>query len=135
MGNFVHQELATTDVAGAKKFYASVFGWTFRDVTMGDGHIYVMVSSETNEIGGVHTHLPDGTPPNWLGYVGVASVKKTAQKVERGGGKIIMPITEVPGMGSMVVFTSIRLPEVATKASESVVWVTVRSVLSKVCTR
>ena len=41
-GTFAWDELATSDVDGAKKFYGDVFGWTSKDMDMGGGMIYTI---------------------------------------------------------------------------------------------
>ena len=42
-GAFSWNELMTTDVTGAKKFYAEAFGWEFRDEPM-EGMTYTIVN-------------------------------------------------------------------------------------------
>ena len=45
MGNpFVHLELNTTDLAKAKEFYGTLFGWKFEDMDMGPDGIYEDIS-------------------------------------------------------------------------------------------
>ena len=99
MSKFVHMELNTSDVEGAKEFYGGVFGWTFEDMQMPDG-VYAMVEG----VGGIQHNPMADAPSHWLGYVGVESIDDTIDTVERLGGKIVMPETEVPGMGSLAVF-------------------------------
>ncbi len=41
-GTFCWPELGTTDQAGAKAFYTSLFGWTFKDSPMGPDEIYTI---------------------------------------------------------------------------------------------
>ena len=41
-GNFCWVELGTTDQAGAKKFYQSLFGWEAADQPTGPGETYTM---------------------------------------------------------------------------------------------
>ena len=68
-------ELATSDQAGAKSFYTSLFGWTAEDSPMGPGAFYTMFRLGGKDIGGGYTLMPDQVamhvPPNWLVYVAV----------------------------------------------------------------
>ncbi len=102
MGEFVHMELNTSDSGGAKAFYAAVFGWSFQDMPMPNG-TYTMIMAGKEGVGGLYEGLQPGAAPNWLGYVGVASLKATIDKVEKAGGKVVMQDV-VPGMGSFAVF-------------------------------
>lgn len=53
-GVFVWDELLTTDVEGAKRFYGEVVGWEASDVDMGGGETYTLLSSGGVEIGRAH---------------------------------------------------------------------------------
>jgi predicted enzyme related to lactoylglutathione lyase len=44
------------------------------------------------------------TPPNWLPYVTVADCDASAAKVTKLDGKVIVPPTEVPEVGTFAVF-------------------------------
>ncbi|WP_165703825.1 VOC family protein [Enhygromyxa salina] len=103
MSNFVHMELNTSDPEAAKKFYAAVFGWTYQDVQMPDG-VYSMIITPTGGIGGIDKNPTPGAPSAWVGYVGVASIAKTIGVIKKNGGRILVPATEVPGMGKLTVF-------------------------------
>lgn len=100
-----HHELNTSDLAGAKKFYGAVFGWTFDDVPMGDGAVYSMVKSKEGvPFGGFSTNPMPGAPSAWLNYASVASLAKTLGKIEKNGGTVLVPATVIPNMGSFAVF-------------------------------
>lgn len=42
-GTFCWAELATNDQQGAKKFYTTLFGWTFNDNPIGEAGTYTML--------------------------------------------------------------------------------------------
>jgi len=113
MSTFVHMELNTSDPKAAKQFYKAVFGWTYQDTPMPEG-VYTMVSTAEGGIGGIAENPMPGAPSNWLAYVGVESVDQTVAKVEKAGGTVMMPATEIPGMGRFAVFTD---PQGATFAA------------------
>ena len=50
-GSFCWFELATTDQAAAKKFYAGLFGWTANDVPMGSHGFYTMFHLRGQSVG------------------------------------------------------------------------------------
>ena len=103
-GVFVWDELATSDVAGAKAFYADVFGWTARDMDMGDGMTYSIFERPAGgDVGGCMPLTDDmkahDVPPNWLTYIGTDDVDATAEKAEELGATVHMPPTDIPTVG------------------------------------
>ncbi len=42
-------------------------------------------------------------PPHWLVYFGIDDIDSTAAKIESSGGSLMMPKTEVPGPGHILV--------------------------------
>jgi predicted enzyme related to lactoylglutathione lyase len=106
MSKFVHMELNTSDVEAAQKFYKAIFGWKYQKMKMEDGSVYIGFTGDGDGIGGGMQNNPNpGAPSSWTGYVGVASVKKTIAKVEKNGGKVILPEMPIPNMGSLAIFT------------------------------
>ncbi len=103
-GAFSWNELMTTDVDSAKKFYGEVFGWQFRDEPM-EGMIYTIVKAGEREVGGIMAMPPDAgqMPSVWGAYVTVDDVDETARKVEAAGGQIHIPPQDIPGVGRFCV--------------------------------
>ena len=53
-GVFVWDELLTTDIESAKRFYGEVVGWESREMEMGEGNVYTLFSSgATDRAGGM----------------------------------------------------------------------------------
>lgn len=98
-------ELATSDQAGAKKFYTSLFGWSADDSPMGPGQFYTMFRLNGKEIGGGYTLMPDQVamhvPPNWLPYVAVQSADATMEKAKELGGNVYAGPMDVQDYGRM----------------------------------
>ena len=95
-GRFVWYELFTTDLPAARAFYSRVVGWQTMDAQM-PGHDYWMFTMGEKPVTGLMT-LPEdarkmGTPPNWIGYVGVADVDATSAKAKANGGTVYVPPT------------------------------------------
>ncbi len=91
----VHFEIRSTDPDATRAFYAKLFGWTFPDGGA-PGYTYVETGVEGAIPGGV-SPLQGGEPLVTF-FVGVADVQGTLDAAAEGGGKIVQPATEVPGV-------------------------------------
>lgn len=108
MDPIVHFEIPFDDVARAKKFYSSIFGWNLQDWPMPDGSTYVGVHTtpidektrmplKPGAINGGMTKRTKNVPAPVFA-VHVKSIDDTAKKMEAEGGKVMMPKTDL-GMG------------------------------------
>lgn len=106
-GKFCWAELATLDVAAAKKFYGALFGWTFADFPMGEFGEYTIFRINDRDVAAAYPMMPDqraqGIPPNWMSYVSVASADDIAAKTPTLGGTVLAEPMDVFEMGRMVV--------------------------------
>jgi uncharacterized protein len=111
-GAFSWNELLTTDVAGARKFYGQLLGWQFKDMPMGQTS-YTLISVGGKDIGGImHTPPAAGEmPPAWGSYVTVDDVDARCGGAKKLGGNVIVPPTDIPGVGR---FAVIQDPQGAT---------------------
>ena len=121
-GGFCWNELMTPDVEKAKGFYGELFGWTYEAQPM-PGFTYTTIkTSGGDQNGGMVPMLGpqwEGIPPHWMTYFAVASIDDTVAKVEATGGRICVPITEIPGVGRFAVindpeggtFTALQLAQ------------------------
>ena len=100
---FVHVELHTQDVAAAKKFYSSLFGWKLEDMPMPEGGSYTMVNVGEGTGGGMMKNPAPKVPPHWLAYVGVDNVEASTKRAQELGGKIHLGVTKVGDYGWMSV--------------------------------
>ena len=99
-------EIPADDVARAKKFYASLFGW---NITTFPG----APSPDYNHIdtGGADASPDGGLMPRMhaqhtiTAYVRVPSVTRGMAKVAKLGGTVCKPKTAVPGMGYFAICT------------------------------
>ncbi|MDE2614897.1 MAG: VOC family protein [Burkholderiales bacterium] len=103
-GAFSWTELMTPDPKAASEFYASLFGWTFDTMDMGDGPYRVVKVGET-AVGGMMKTPPtaQGMPPAWACYVTVASADATAERCKSLGGKVLLGPVDIPKVGRFVV--------------------------------
>ena len=111
-GVFSWNELMTSDVESAKKFYGELFGWTFEASPSDCCETYHVAKAGDAPAAGLMALPPDvssgGVPSHWGSYVTVDDLNLAAQKTVELGGGIIIPPREIPGMGS---FSVIKDPQ------------------------
>ena len=102
--SIVHFEIPADDLKRAKKFYEKAFGWRISDPWKMD---YFMVETkekgEDGINGGLMLRKNPGQP--FMNYISVDSIDASCKKVEKAGGVIALPKTEIgPGMGWIAAF-------------------------------
>ncbi|HMB69858.1 MAG TPA: VOC family protein [bacterium] len=106
-GSFCWIDLGTTDPAAAKRFYAELLGWEYRENPMPEGGAYTMIRREGRDIGGLYELSPEmreqGVPPNWLSYIAVESADASSERAERAGAEVVMGPMDVMDVGRMAV--------------------------------
>ena len=100
-GHVSWNELVTTDVAAAKKFYSGLFAWT--PEPFGSGMDYTLFKSGDTMVGGLMKCPQPGAPAHWLAYVTVEDVDASAAKAVKLGGKMAVPPFDVPEVGRIAV--------------------------------
>jgi predicted enzyme related to lactoylglutathione lyase len=96
---FVHVELATSDLAKAKDFYAKLFDWELDDSKM-DDYTLIGVGEHEYGVGGGMMKAPmPNMPSSWLAYVAVSDVTTATEKAKSLGATIIKEVTPVEGFG------------------------------------
>jgi hypothetical protein len=97
-GAFSWHELATTDVAGALRFYGELFGWRKgAGHDMGNMGVYQLFEHAGNQVGGMCNVQGPSTPPSWLSYVHVADSDRAVAAAKSAGGRLLHGPMEVPG--------------------------------------
>lgn len=104
-GSFCWPELATSDDGAAKKFYTSLFDWTFEDSPAGPDMVYTTLRKKGKRVGALYKLGPQqkGVPPYWNVYVAVASADAAAKKAKELGGKVFIEPFDVMEFGRMAV--------------------------------
>lgn len=103
-GTFIWNELATSDVEGAKAFYGEVIGWHFEGMPNMNGGTYWIAKSGDEMAGGVMDMppaAPAGTPPHWMSYLAVDDVDAALAKVGVLGGAVLAEPFDIPDIGRM----------------------------------
>ncbi len=100
----MHFEIPANDVEKTRKFYQDLFGWKIEKVPNME---YFMVETvPMDEKGnllrpGLNGGLYKREMPQQhaLNYINVESVEEYSKKVVALGGQVVVPKTEIPGMG------------------------------------
>ena len=115
MGRVVHFEIPTDDIARAKEFYGSIFGWQLQDMQGEAMGLYTLamttpVDEKTQaptEPGAINGGLMkrSGETPSPVITIEVDGIDDALKKIEAGGGSTVHPRTEMGGMGAYAYFT------------------------------
>ncbi len=102
-------DLATTDLAGARVFYAGLFGWEYVDEEMGEMGIgvYSMAMLAGSAAAAIYESGPGQIRPDgaskWNLYVSVEDVDAVVERVAANGGAVLAGSRDVDHAGRMAV--------------------------------
>jgi predicted enzyme related to lactoylglutathione lyase len=105
-GEFCWNELATGNVAAAKKFYGEVFGWKFTDILAGD-ITYTLINGDDKDVGGIWSIPKESEkeiPPHWMSYILVEDADAALEKAVRHGATVVKATMSAGNFGSFAVF-------------------------------
>ncbi len=93
--NISYIEFASTDIERTKRFYSTVFGWSFVDY----GPDYISFAGAGVEGGGFYKTDPHDTQAKYAPLVVLYSkdLKATEEAIVAAGGSIVVPTFEFPG--------------------------------------
>jgi len=100
-GRFVWNELVTTNLPAAKKFYSGLLGWKAKP--FGKGLDYTLLMKGKDSVGGMMKCPKPGLPAHWIPYVFVDNVDATAKQAAKLRGKVVMEPFDVPDVGRIAV--------------------------------
>ena len=121
VGKIVFVELVTPDLAAAKRFYAGLFGWTFKDIEA-DGTGYAEAFLDGRPVAGlIHKEIPPGEhrQPAWLTFIAVADVDAAKKIALQHGAKVLFEPHSIPNRGREAVFADPQGAVFAILASSS----------------
>jgi uncharacterized protein len=102
MGSHViHFEVTGKDGQALQRFYGEAFGWKVDTNNPGG---YGMVRGGENTITGGIGAAPEGMPGGVTFYVHTDDAKATLAKIEKLGGKVLMPLTQVAPETTIALF-------------------------------
>ena len=97
-------DLASSDPAGSRTFYAKLFGWQIEvnpDPQYGG---YALAKIGGKDVAGIGPKMMAEAPTAWSVYLGTRDADALAQKVKAAGGAVIAGPMTVGDQGRMVVF-------------------------------
>ena len=100
-GALAWNELHSTDVAAAKKFYTDAIGWGSSEMPMGPGMVYTLFCESGNPQrthGGLMPAQP-GVASHWQVVFQVDDCDAAVAKVKASGGKVLAEAQDMPGIG------------------------------------
>jgi len=103
---FCWNELHTSDVASALKFYEKVLGFSHRAMQMSPSFTYHILSKDGVDRAGAMTddEAPKGVPARWLPYVNVDDADATVARARRVGANACVDPEDIPDVGRFAVF-------------------------------
>lgn len=109
-----HIEIVSTEPVKLKKFLEKQFGWKFETQPMpGGAGEYHMFRTPDGNGGGVLQPQNPGQPVAVTPYINVADCAATEKSCQKNGATILMPTTDIPGMGRFFVFQFPNSPALA----------------------
>lgn len=101
-----HVELSSRNLAESQRFYEELFGWRTEAVTMGPGPApdYALFSAPQGPGGGFNPLNEQTKAGDVLVYVRTPDIPASLAKVRQLGGEVVLPETEIPGVGWMALF-------------------------------
>jgi predicted enzyme related to lactoylglutathione lyase len=107
MPNIAYFQIPADDVGRARKFYQSLLGWKIEPDTTLEEKSLEWQNIETGEpkegtmnMGGLYKRMGPGPIMN---FVEVEEIEKVLARVEKLGGKVMMPLDTIKGVGLVAV--------------------------------
>lgn len=98
LNGFCWLDLAASDMALAKTFYAQAFGWRF-ETQRANGGRFTRCRAGAHEVGSLYplkrAQLEHGVPSHWTPYLRVADVDALAARIAPLGGRVLVAPFEV----------------------------------------
>jgi predicted enzyme related to lactoylglutathione lyase len=106
IGSITWCDLTVKNAVEVKDFYSKVVGWNPEAISMGDYNDFSMIAPESGKVaaGVCHTKGANAKlPPQWLIYITVEDVDKSAETCTQLGGKLIVEPKSISGYGRFCV--------------------------------
>lgn len=109
-GGVAHFEIHADDTSRARKFYETVFGWTFQRLDDQTFEYWLITTGEPNQGGGMMPRSAPapaaGSSPNsFVVTIGVDSVDETVRVATGAGAQVAAPKVGIGGMGWVAYLT------------------------------
>lgn len=105
-GKVIWLDLVTDDLAGAERFYGSLFGWSFEDHSGGERRYAVALLDGVPIAGIAERSVGRGQrqQPAWLTFLAVADLDAAQRKVVDHAGKVLRAPREHAARGRQAIF-------------------------------
>src|ERR1017187_2378596 len=111
---FIYCQLSTNDYAGAKHFYAELFGWRIDSSSPpAPEYTELYVTGEPKPVAGIMPASPAGASSRWIPVIEVSDVDVAAQRAQDLGGTLAVPPVDIPGKGRHCVIVDLTEASVA----------------------
>jgi predicted enzyme related to lactoylglutathione lyase len=111
MNKVTHFEIVATDIARAKEFYAKVFDWKFEKWEGAQDEYWMVLTVPAGTPGAINgglrkemgTDVKERTTSvnGFVCTIEVSDIDDILTKVTINGGEILMPKSDMPGVGDM----------------------------------
>jgi hypothetical protein len=104
VGRPVWIDLASSDPAASRAFYARLFGWSIEvnpDPRYGG---YALARADGRDVAGIGPAMAPDAPTAWSLYLGTADADGLADKARATGGTVVVPPMQVGDQGRTLVF-------------------------------
>ena len=97
-GTLVWTEQMSRDLEAATSFFATLFGYTYTDMSAPGGMQYVTFEIDGVTSGGLGEITPEmgDAQPHWLAYFGVEDTDDAAATITEHGGTVLKPAWDTP---------------------------------------
>ena len=108
MPTIVHFEIPTDDIERSKKFYSDLFGWKIErwpGPVSRDMEYWMITTTDEKGNKALGGGMMKRMHPEHqiINYIDVKSVDEYSSKVQKIGGKVVVPKKGVPGMGYLAI--------------------------------
>jgi predicted enzyme related to lactoylglutathione lyase len=109
-----HFEIVSSEPVKLKKFLEKQFGWNFTSQKMPGmtGEYHSFRTPDGNGGGVLAPQMPD-QPIAVTPYINVTDCNASQKSYEKNGATILMPTTDIPGVGKFFVFSYTGSPPLA----------------------
>lgn len=105
-GKLVWSDLFAEDIDGAKRFYSSLLGWTWRTFGSGVDEYHIAYTDDRPIAGLVYreARAESGAEAGWIVYASAADPGALEARVAAAGGRMLVSPIEVPYRGTHAVY-------------------------------
>jgi len=103
VGDWIWNELWTTDVPKALAFYERVIGYSVEAMDMGEQGTYYQLKAGGKARAGLTRSTNQGAPSMWLPYVRVDDCDAKSAQAKKLGAQVLLAPSDIPGVGRFAI--------------------------------